>query len=308
MKILIGYDGSDCAEAALDDLSRAGLPSRAEAIVLSVAEVWLPPPPSSYEFLEGTAKVQIPDEPQYAKAKAKAESALAEAHQAQQRLQTNFPRWHVSAESAVGSPGWEIVARADEWKPALVVVGSHGRSALGRFVLGSVAQRVVTEARCSVRVARGRVEESDTPVRLIVGLDGSFGSETTVREVSRRSWPSNSEVRLIVASDPIPATIMGQVIPAITSVIDETNRADRIRIETILARAQGILRTSGLAVSTKVEEGDPKQVLIAAAEEFAADCIFVGSTGTSNRLERFVMGSVAASIVGRAHCSVEVVR
>jgi len=72
MKILIGYDGSDCAEAALDDLTRAGLPSRAEAIVLSVAEVWLPPPPSSYEFLEGTTEVQIPDEPRYAKAKAKA--------------------------------------------------------------------------------------------------------------------------------------------------------------------------------------------------------------------------------------------
>lgn len=308
MKILIGYDGSDCAEAALDDLTRAGLPSRAEAMVLSVAEVWLPPPPSSYEFLEGTREVQIPDEPLYAKAKAKAESALSQAHQAQQRLQTNFPKWQISAEAAAGSPAWEIVARADEWKPALLVVGSHGRSALGRFVLGSVAQRVVTEARCSVRVARGRVEEPNTPVRLILGLDGSSGSETAVREVARRSWPSNSEVRLIVASDPIPATIMGQVIPGITSAIDESNRADQVRIETILARAMGILRTSGLAVSTKVEEGDPKKVLVAAAEEFGADCIFVGSTGTSNRLERFVMGSVAASVVGRAHCSVEVVR
>jgi nucleotide-binding universal stress UspA family protein len=43
MKILIGYDGSDCAEAALDDLRRAGLPETAEAHILSVAEVWLPP-------------------------------------------------------------------------------------------------------------------------------------------------------------------------------------------------------------------------------------------------------------------------
>lgn len=36
MKILIGY-GSDCAEAALDDLTRAGLPETAEAHILSVA-------------------------------------------------------------------------------------------------------------------------------------------------------------------------------------------------------------------------------------------------------------------------------
>ncbi|HEX9422732.1 MAG TPA: hypothetical protein VF899_05775 [Pyrinomonadaceae bacterium] len=47
MKILIGYKGSDCAEAALDDLKRAGLPPNAEACILSVAEVWLPPPPPS---------------------------------------------------------------------------------------------------------------------------------------------------------------------------------------------------------------------------------------------------------------------
>ena len=35
MKILIGYDGSECADAALDDLKRAGLPERAEAHILS---------------------------------------------------------------------------------------------------------------------------------------------------------------------------------------------------------------------------------------------------------------------------------
>ena len=45
MKILVGYDGSECADAALDDLARAGLPPSAEVQILSVAEVWLPPPP-----------------------------------------------------------------------------------------------------------------------------------------------------------------------------------------------------------------------------------------------------------------------
>jgi len=35
---------------------------------------------------------------------------------------------------------------------------------------------------------------------------------------------------------------------------------------------------------------------------------FVGSAGFSNRLERFVLGSVSAAVAARAHCSVEVVR
>ena len=43
MKLLIAYDGSSCADAALDDLSRAGLPHAAEVLVLSVADVLLPP-------------------------------------------------------------------------------------------------------------------------------------------------------------------------------------------------------------------------------------------------------------------------
>ncbi|MCA1575337.1 MAG: universal stress protein [Acidobacteria bacterium] len=39
-----------------------------------------------------------------------------------------------------------------------------------------------------------------------------------------------------------------------------------------------------------------------------ANCIFVGSTGFSNRLERFLLGSVSAAVANRAECSVEVVR
>ena len=43
MKILIAYDGSECADAALADLQRAGLPPAAAALIMSVAEVFLPP-------------------------------------------------------------------------------------------------------------------------------------------------------------------------------------------------------------------------------------------------------------------------
>jgi hypothetical protein len=46
MKILIAYDGSIYANAALDDLPRAGLPRVAEALIMSVAYVFLPPPSS----------------------------------------------------------------------------------------------------------------------------------------------------------------------------------------------------------------------------------------------------------------------
>ena len=43
-KLLIGYDGSEHSDAAIDDLQRAGLPQDIEAVVLTVADVFLPLP------------------------------------------------------------------------------------------------------------------------------------------------------------------------------------------------------------------------------------------------------------------------
>ncbi len=311
MKILIGYDGSECAEAALDDLKRAGLPAKGEACILSIAEVWLPPPPpSSYEIVEQAREVKVPADLKrvYAKDCAAAREALSSAGRARERVKTSFPEWDVFADSACGSPAWELVFKADQWKPDLIVVGSHGRTALGRFVLGSVSQRVLTEARCSVRIARGRVEEPDSPVRIIVGIDGSPGSEAAVLAVAARSWPPNSEVKLIIVDDPLVPTIVGDIIPPLAETIEESNAEARAWAEKMLVQSAAILSGGEIKVTTEIKQGDPKKELPQAGEEWGADCIFVGSAGFSNRFERFVLGSVSAAVAARAHCSVEVVR
>lgn len=311
MKILIGYDGSECADAALDDLTHAGLPPTGEAHIMAIAEVWLPPPPpSAYEILEEARKAKSPAELQrdYAKNCGAAKEALALAQRALDRVQTNFPKWKVTADSSCGSPAWELVAKADEWKPDLIVVGSHGRTALGRFVLGSVSQRVLTEARCSVRISRGRVEEPNSPLRIVVGTDGSAASEEALRSVSARKWPAQSEVKVVLVDDPLAPELLGKLIPPLEKVLEEDRREERAWVEEISKRSIDILQSAGVKVTCEVREGDPKRELPKAAEEWGADCIFVGSQGFSNRLERFVLGSVSAAVAARAHCSVEVVR
>lgn len=308
MKILIGYDGSPFAEAALDDLQRAGLPQVAEACVLSVAEVWLPPPaPSAFEIVEG-AEVRTPSEGVYRRASRALADAREIVKRAQVRLQTNNPGWNIKSETIYGSPAWELVAKADEWKPDLVVVGSHGRTALGRLLLGSVSQRVVTEARCSVRVARGRVEDPGQPVRIVLGLDGSPGSDGALREVANRQWPAGSEIRVIVAYDPLIPLSLGSIVPPLAEIVEENDSADQEWAQKMLKHSAEVLRPTGCKIISEMQYGDPKHVLVNSAEEWRADCIFVGSTGFSNRLERFVLGSVSAAVVARAHCSVEVVR
>ena len=312
MKILIAYDGSECAEAALDDLQRAGLPCcGVEALVMTVAEVWLPPPPPpSYEIIVAAREATSPAhlQKEFAQGSPAVEAAHSLALKARERLMKNFPGWEVRVEASLGSPAWEVVEKTDEWKPELVVVGSHGRNALGRFVLGSVSQKVLTEARSSVRVARGRVEVAESPVRILLGVDGSHGAEAAVRAACARTWTAGSEARVVVVDDPLTPTPIGYLMPPVKRWVEESNAAERAWVEKIADHAAGELREAGLKVSAVVIEGDPKRVLVAEAEEWGADSIFVGSAGFSNRFERFMLGSVSAAVAARAHCSVEVVR
>ena len=311
MKILIGYDGSECADAALDDLTHAGLPPDAETHILSVSEVWLPPPPpSTYEIIEQAREAKSPAELErnYAKLCPAAKEALALAAGARDRVQINFPKWKVTVDSSCGSAAWELVSKADQWKPDLIVVGSHGRTALGRFVLGSVSQRVLTEALCSVRIARGRVDEPNSPVRIIVGTDGSPGSDFALHAVAARKWPSRSEVMVVLVDDPLAPEFLGKLIPSLAETMEADRREEKEWVEEISERSVKLLRAAAIKVTCVVKEGDPKRELCKAAEEWGADCIFVGSTGFSNRFERFILGSVSAAVAARAHCSVEVVR
>jgi universal stress protein A len=54
----------------------------------------------------------------------------------------------------VGSPYAEIVQYAAEQQIDLIVMGTHGRGAVGHLLLGSVAERVVRKAPCAVLTVR----------------------------------------------------------------------------------------------------------------------------------------------------------
>ncbi len=311
MKILIAYDGSESADKGIDDLSRAGLPVEVDALVVSVAEVWLPPPRGEFD---DTFPLQIPAGLKRARAHAAqiVKEAQELASSGSQRVKQIFPDWRVNHEATNGSPAHELLNRAREWQPDLMVVGSHGRTALVRLVLGSVSQKVLTEAQTSVRVARPTTGTGASATRIVVGVDGSAGAAAAVRAVAARHWTPGSEVRVVVADDLLMANSVYRVIPAVNEFVDEVNRSERTEAERIAVEAVKQLRSElagkGVTVSSAVLTGNPKQAIVGHAEEFGADCIFTGATGFSNPIERFLVGSVSAAVAARAHCSVEVVR
>jgi nucleotide-binding universal stress UspA family protein len=287
MKILIGYDGSECADAAINGLRRAGLPKNASVIVLSAFEDWMPPP-SSLEVFGGV------DRPMEVRELAR---------RGVTRIKSLMPEWEAEPEIAFGSPATAIIEKADTWKPDLIVVGSHGRTAAGRFFFGSVSQKLVHEAHRTVRVARSRREASNRPPRVIIGVDGSKGAEAAVNVVATRHWPKGSEARLVNACWKIPPATSQHMLNQIAEWI----AAENAKVKEMTDAAVKKLKQVGLKTSVVMKDEEPKVLLLGEAEGWDADCIFVGARGMG-RVERFMVGSVSAAVAARAHCSVEVVR
>lgn len=300
MKILIGHDGSQSADAALVDLQRAGLPVEAEALIVSVADVMMVPATPAYELV-GEALMSRRVTAGLVNAQRQTgrvvEEAKEFANRAKEQLRSYFPHWNVRAETLAGSAALELISKPDEWKPDLLVVGSHGRSALSRFILGSVSKKVVTDSDHSVRVSRGGIEKDrTTPPKLVIGVDGSTEAEQAIRAVGNRVWPPRTEVRMIVVDDGSSSTAAGPT--------DELPLA----AAQLVAWGEKALSEIGLKVSVVTEKGDPRRVLIEQAQAWDADSIFVGGRRFNSALERFQLGSVATALVTKAHCSVEVVR
>jgi nucleotide-binding universal stress UspA family protein len=180
-----------------------------------------------------------------------------------------------------------------------------------------VSQNVLGHAPCSVRIGRcsdaasvapaAAAAGATGPLRVVLGVDGSPDSAAAVQAVGDRAWPAGTEVRVVTVLDAKMRLAFlgfgpwawagyglrdGGVTPA------ARQRVDKVAEE---------LHDRGLVAVGMVVEGDPKRVLVEEAEQWAADCIFLGARG-HGRAERFLLGSVSAAVAARAHCSVEVIR
>ena len=278
-RLLIAYDGSECSDAMLQDLRRAGLPAAVEAVVTTIAYVFVPPDDEVNETISGPAAAMV--RPSQLRATEAVESALAMAERAAVLIRQDFPGWSVRAEAEGGTPAWELVHMANRLDVDLIAIGSHGHStAGGRLILGSVSQRVLYDAPCPVRVARCVERRSDGPIRIVVGFNDSADAEPALNAVTLRSWPPGTEARSISVGK-MPSKSIGV--------------------------AEERLRAAGLIAREVRHDGDPATVLVHEAESWGADSIFVG-TRNVHGFQHLLHGSVSAAVAARAHCSVEVVR
>lgn len=306
MKILIAYDGSECSDAAILDLRRAGLPEVAEAVVLSVAEMPVSLMSESYVGATAALGMCLPSAAEDESSRHPLLDAQELAAQAADRLAADFPHWHIATESWVDAAAPAIVRKAHAWTPDLIVVGSHGRTGFAGLVLGSVSQHVLHHVNCSVRIGRHHLHSQERPIRLLLGADGSPDAAAALTAITSRPWPNGTEARIVAVSDrtleyvcPVAATP-----ESLPIVLEEQWRS---RMSRLIGNGVKQLKMHGLHATGEVLTGKPASALVAEAEKWAADCIFLGARGL-NAAERLFLGSVSTAVSAHARRSVEVVK
>lgn len=151
MKILFATDGAKQSNAAIDMFKRLVIEDGDEIKIVSVIDLAVPMPIDIYGGY-------IPDTTEFEKTARENATRILDDTSAKLREQLGERKVAIETEVLFGSPDSRIVEMADEMKPELVVVGSHGYSGWERLLLGSVSDAVVHHAPCSVMVVRYQPE------------------------------------------------------------------------------------------------------------------------------------------------------
>jgi nucleotide-binding universal stress UspA family protein len=140
MKILLAVDDSKFSDAALQAVIAQIRPQGTEVLVLHVVEpVTLSSPPQMSPGYTPELEMQV-----------KEGHELVERDV--QKLRAAGFNTHGAVET--GDVRGEILDAAAEFGADLIVLGSHGRKGVQRFLLGSVAENVARHAPCSVQIVR----------------------------------------------------------------------------------------------------------------------------------------------------------
>ena len=283
MNITLGYDASDCANVAIADLTADGVPQGSTVHVVSVSE-WFPLP-----FAEGGIDV-MPE-----KAYPDVTDAEETARIGAEKIRSIRPDLEVIINGTSGSPAHQIVSYAEENRSDLIIVGSHGRSAIGRFFIGSISHQVLNGAHCSVRVARSRPDRGDGRTLILAAVDGSEYTPKIIEAITSRDWSPGTTVLVATSAE--------------YSYDPEEERASLESVRELHATILKELTAAGLECESIIdtEKVHPTKAITALAEDRKVDMIILGARGLTG-FERFMLGSVSSSFALHAACSVEVTR
>lgn len=140
-------------------------------------------------------------------------------------------------------------------------------------------------------------------MRVLVGISDSKSAEEVLRSVTAQLPHASTEVRILHVLQPISISPPPQMARAFTPELEEPRRQAQELVDKAVAR----IAKAGFTVDSVIGKGDVREAIIDEAKQWPADLIVIGSHGAAG-LRRFLLGSVAESVMRHAPCSVQVVR
>lgn len=202
----------------------------------------------------------------------------------------------VSTRMLVGDPPTEILEASKD--ADLILMASHGRGGLGRWLLGGVATKVTRGSTVPVFVMRGRALDAETTEckleRIVVPMDGSPASERALVTAGKLARKVGAQVLIY----------QGVLqVPMVHQEVVEANHKEMLHAQEYLRQQADSLE--GVEVTATVREAHTRTGIIRFADEQKADLIIMGSHGKTGMV-RWMTGSETERVLHEAHCSVMV--
>lgn len=200
-----------------------------------------------------------------------------------------------------GNAAEQIVAQAKSRQADLVVMGTHGLSGFDRFVLGSVAEKVVRKASCPVLTVPPASETAaKVPyTRLLCPVDFSDSSLAALRFAFSVAEEADAALTILHVfewpPDDVPLTLRFDVEGYRRFVEEDAQR----RLEALVPQEARVWSKP----STRVSHGKPYREILQVAESERSDLIVIGVRGR-NPLDLTLFGSTTNHVVRRASCPV----
>lgn len=210
----------------------------------------------------------------------------------------------VSEHIEIGKP-WNVIAAAAQKSNAdLIVVGTHGHSSLGEYVLGSTADRVIRIASVPAMAVHPHDELPEArAIRILVAHDFSKQADAAAKlAVDLLSQLGGGELTLfnvceLVIGFPTPAPAIDQ---------DYWNKCEIDATRKLQSLAASI-QAKGINVIVKTSRGMASNAIVDEAKSSQASVIVMGTHGGS-AMHQLIVGSVAERVLQSAPCPVLTVR
>ncbi|NOQ43059.1 MAG: hypothetical protein GQ560_01210 [Dehalococcoidia bacterium] len=192
----------------------------------------------------------------------------------------------VSSVYLTGHVAEQIVDYADKENIGLIVMTTHGRSGIRRWLLGNVAAKVVSATDKPVALIRAKDTLPEACAerkfnKVLVPLDGSKASEVVIPHVSELASKLKAEVVLfqVVAPSYFVYAIPGEAVLQPHSPEDLQNMIERSKL--YLDKVGAEFRDKGIETTSEVGIGGPAEEIIRIADEIQVDIVAMSTHGHS---------------------------